>query len=262
MRGFKNALWTETLKARRSKAPLMSVIVFSIIPIVSGLFMLILKNPEFAKSIGLIGTKAQLAAGSADWPSFLGVIAQATAIGGFMLFSLVVIWIFGREYSDRTLKDILAVPVSRSEIVAAKFLLLIVWSILLSILVLGLSFIVGAAVDMPKWSSSVAWSGIGSIAGCAGLTIVLILPVAFVSCAGRGYLPGFGYTLLTLIVGMIFAATGWGIYIPWSVPGLFSGAAGSEGGQPGALGFILVVLTGIIGVAVTFFWWTHADQTR
>lgn len=262
MRGFKNALWAEALKARRSKAPLVSVIVFSIIPIVCGLFMLILKNPEFAESIGLIGAKAQLTAGSADWPSFLGVISRATAIGGFILFSLVAIWIFGREYSDRTLKDILAVPTSRSQIVAAKFTLLIIWSVLLCLLVLGLSFIVGAAVNIPQWSSSVAWSGIGRIAGCAGLTIVLMLPVAFVSCVGRGYLPGFGYALLTLVVGMIFAATGWGIYIPWSVPGLFSGAAGSEGGQPGAIGFILVVLTGVTGVAITFYWWTHADQTR
>lgn len=262
MSGFKNALWTETLKARRSKAPLMSLIVFSIIPVVCGLFMLILKNPEFAKNIGLIGAKAQLTAGSADWPSFLGVIAQATAIGGSMLFSLIAIWILGREYSDRTLKDILALPTSRSEIVAAKFTLLIVWSVFLSIFILGLSLIVGAAVNIPGWSSSVAWSGIGRIAGCAGLTIVLMLPVAFVSCAGRGYLPGFGYALLTLIVGMIFAATGWGIYVPWSIPGLYSGAAGSEGGHPGALGFTLVVLTGAIGVAATFYWWRHADQTR
>ncbi|MBN2168162.1 MAG: ABC transporter permease [Actinobacteria bacterium] len=262
MKGFKNALWAEMLKARCSKMPLLSVLVCCIIPVVCGLFMLILKNPDFAKNIGLIGAKAQLAAGSADWPSYLAVIAQATAIAGLMLFSLIAIWLFGREYSDRTLKDILAVPTSRAEIVAAKFTLLVVWSVFLSGLILGLSFIVGAAVDIPKWSQSTAFSATGHIAGCAGLTVLIILPVAFVTCAGRGYLPGFGYTLITLAVGMIFAATGWGVYIPWSIPALYSGAAGSEGGQPGAVGFILVVLTGIIGVAVTFYWWTHADQTR
>ncbi|MBN1290056.1 MAG: ABC transporter permease [Actinobacteria bacterium] len=262
MKGFKNALWTEALKARRSKLPLLGILICCIIPVVCGLFMLILKNPDFAKNIGLIGAKAQLAAGSADWPSYLGVVSQATAIAGLLLFSLIAIWVFGREYSDRTLKDILAVPTSRSRIVAAKFTIVVVWSVLLSALILGLSFIIGAAVNIPKWSQSVAFSAAGHIAGTAGLTIVLILPAAFVTCAGRGYLPGFGYTLITLVAGMIFAATGWGVYVPWSIPALYSGAAGTEGGTPGVFSFIIVVLTGITGAAAAFYWLTHADQTR
>lgn len=262
MRGYWNALYVEILKARRSRMLIFSALAFSLIPMFCGLFMLILKNPDFAKRIGLLGAKAQLAAGSADWPSYLGVISQAIAIAGIFLFSLIAIWVFGREYSDRTLKDILSLPTSRSQIVAAKFTLVAAWSIVVSVLVGVLSYGVGAAVQIPKWSSSVALKGASTIAGTAFLTMILILPVAFVASAGRGYLPPMAYTIFTLVLGMIFGATGWGRYIPWSVPALYSGVAGSEGVKPTAISFILVVLTGAIGVAATFYWWRHADQTR
>ena len=76
------ALWAETLKARRSKASLLTVIGFALFPLVSGLFMMILKDPQAAQSMGLISVKAQLVAGTADWPAFFDMLLQATAMGG------------------------------------------------------------------------------------------------------------------------------------------------------------------------------------
>ena len=88
---------------------------------VGGLFMVILKDPAWARRHGLIATKAQLAAGTADWPTYWALLAQAVAVGGVVLFGLVAIWVFGREYSDRTATDLLALPTARSTIVGAKF---------------------------------------------------------------------------------------------------------------------------------------------
>ena len=46
MSNVRVALWAETLKARRSKVSLLSAAAFAILPLVSGLFMVILKDPE------------------------------------------------------------------------------------------------------------------------------------------------------------------------------------------------------------------------
>jgi ABC-2 type transport system permease protein len=51
---FRAALWVETLKARRSKVPWLTALGFSLAPLVGGLFMIILKDPERARSMGLI----------------------------------------------------------------------------------------------------------------------------------------------------------------------------------------------------------------
>lgn len=64
----------------------------------TGVLTFMLKDPAWAKAIGLLGAKAQHTAGIADRPTFLGVVAQATAVGGSLLFAIVTTWVFGREF--------------------------------------------------------------------------------------------------------------------------------------------------------------------
>ncbi|MGB3905901.1 MAG: ABC transporter permease, partial [Anaerolineae bacterium] len=87
MKTFLSAFWVETLKARRSKVSLLTAAGISILPIVGGLFMIILKNPEQARAMGLISVKAQLIAGVDDWPTYFEVLMQSTAMGGTILFA-------------------------------------------------------------------------------------------------------------------------------------------------------------------------------
>src|SRR5829696_5438383 len=168
---FRAALWAETLKARRSKVPWLTALGFSLAPLVGGLFMIILKDPERARSIGLISAKAQLAAGVADWPTMLSLLAQATAVGGGMLFTLVTAWVFGREFSDHTAKELLALPTSREAIVGAKFIVIAAWTTLLSLFIFLLGLIVGAFVDIPGWSTELLRTAFGDLIGSAALTI-------------------------------------------------------------------------------------------
>ncbi|MEW5721354.1 MAG: ABC transporter permease, partial [Chloroflexota bacterium] len=63
MNAFLAAFWAETLKARRSKISLLTTLGFLILPLAGGLFMIILKNPEQARAMGLISAKAQLTVG-------------------------------------------------------------------------------------------------------------------------------------------------------------------------------------------------------
>ncbi len=259
---FRAALWAEALKARRSKVPWLTALGFSLAPLMGGLFMIILKDPERARSMGLISAKAQLAAGVADWPSFFGLLAQATAVGGAMLFTIVTVWVFGREFSDHTAKELLALPTPRAAIVGAKFVVVMIWAAGLTGLVLGIGLVVGAAVGLPGWSTALMWRGSTDLLASAGLTLALMSPVALLASAGRGYLPPIGWAILTIFLAQIVAITGWGAWFPWSVPALFSGMAGPRATQIGLQSYALVVLTCLAGLAGTFAWWHCADQTR
>src|SRR5512132_3981595 len=141
MNGFFPALWAETLKIRRSKVPLFTAIGFSFAPLMGGFFMIILKDPEAARSMGLISAKAQLTAGTAEWSTLFGLLAQATAIAGAIVFAIFTIWIFGREFSDHTVKELLALPTPREAIVAAKLILVTVWTLVLTFLSFGLGLL-------------------------------------------------------------------------------------------------------------------------
>src|ERR1043165_3951906 len=152
MNNFSSALWAETLKMFRSKVPLFTAIGFCMAPLAGGLFMVILKNPEAAKSMGLITAKAQMLTGTADWTSFFSFLAQAVAAGGMVLFSIVTIWVFGREFSDHAVKELLALPTTRETIVTAKFIVIAIWTLLITLLIFGIGILVGSLVVIPGWS--------------------------------------------------------------------------------------------------------------
>ena len=251
------AVWVETLKFRRSKMPFLSLLGFLLVPLMGGFFMIILKDPEFARRVGLISAKAQILAGAADWATFLNLLAQAVAIGGIILFGFIGSWVFGREYSDRTVKDLLALPTSRSTIVLAKFAVVMGWSATVTVVIYFVGLGVGAIVGLPPVPSQVFWQGTLTIVISAVLTISLVTPIAFFACAGHGYLPPLGAAILAIFLAQVIAVIGYGEYFPWSIPALYS-----QGSPIGPASYLIVLITGIIGVAGTFLWWELVDQTH
>jgi len=150
MSNLAQAIYVETLKARRSRVSLFTALGILLLPLAGGFFMIVLKDPEMARRVGLISAKARLIVGTADWPTYLGFLTQSIAAGGFLLFGLIVSWVFGREYSDRTAKDLLALPTSRSAIVLSKFLVVAVWSAALTVLTCLVGLGLGAVIGFPK----------------------------------------------------------------------------------------------------------------
>ncbi len=151
------ALWGEQLKARRARMPLLTLAGLALAPLMGALFMKILLDPAWAARFGLLTTKAQFSAAHGDWPTYFGLLTQALAVGGSIIFSLIVIWLFGREYSDHTAKDLLALPTPRATIVASKLLLAVTWCAVLALWIYLLGLALGALLGLPGWTADV-WS--------------------------------------------------------------------------------------------------------
>jgi ABC-2 type transport system permease protein len=262
MNGYRAALWAETLKARRSRLILLTAAGLLLLPCVSGLFMIILKDPERARSLGLISTKAQITVGVADWPAFFGMLAQGIAIGGAIVFALITAWIFGREFSDRTAKELLALPTPRWVIVGAKFVLIALWVLGLTVLIFGVGLAIGAAVGIPGWSLGLAQASLATLLEVALLTFLLLPFVALFASIGRGYLPALGWTILALAFANIVSFLGWGDWFPWAVPILVSGVTETYADQVGLHSVLVVLVAFLGGTAATFLWWQRADQVQ
>ncbi len=267
MSALRAALWAEMLKARRSKVPLGTAVGISIMPIVGGLFMVIMKDPERARAMGLIGAKAQLlTSGAADWPTYFDFLSVGTSAMGALLFAFITAWVFGREFSDRTVKDLLALPTPRWAIVVAKFALTVLWVLGLSVLVFVLGLGVGTAVSLPGWSVGLAWTSFRTLVVAALLNFMLMPFVAFFASVGRGYIPPLGWAVSTLGMAQVAGLMGWGSWFPWAVPGLysmmFSVMYGQRAEPPALHSYVVVALTFVAGVVGTVVWWRSADQSR
>ncbi len=260
MKFFLAAFWAEILKVRRSKVPLLTTAGFLILPMVSGLFMIILKDPEKAKELGIISVKAQLVGGSADWNTFFGMMNMGTGIAGLILFSIITAWVFGREFSDRTVKELLALPTARWKIISAKLLVIILLPLGITLLIFVVGLGVGTAVDIPGFSEELLWESFGLLLLIALLTTMLMPFVALIASVGRSYLPPLGWAFLTMALAQIAAVMGWGEWFPWAVPSLLSEIGGELPEPLGIHSYLVVVFVFIAGIISTLIWWQKADQ--
>lgn len=258
MRYLLAAIQAEWLKIRKSKMIWITMAAFTIAPVMGGFFMFVLKDPELAESTGLLGAKAQIQ-GDANWPNYFSLLAQTIAVGGIIIFGFVTSWVFGREYTDRTVKDLLALPYPNSFIVIAKYVVSILASLLLTIHVVVIGCLLGWIIDFPGWSLIVALDGLQLILITMILTIALSTPVAFFACYGRGYLAPLGFVVAMVVFSQLIAAVGYGEYFPWAVPALYSGISGIDPVLSVA-SVATVILTSIVGFGATLTWWAFAEQ--
>ena len=259
MNNLSDMIWIESRKAIRSRIPLWTTLGSLFMPFGIAFLIFVSKNPEISQKLGLVSPKANLIAYSAtDWPSYLGLTGMIIAAGGFFLFVLAVSWVFGREFADGTLKDMLAVPVQRSSILLAKFIVVAIWFAALTIVILIVSLVMGAIIKLQGGSISVILQGSALVAITACLAIVVVMPFALFASIWRGYLLPIGAAFLTLMMTNLVAIAGWGEYFPWAVPGLY--AQGKSSLAP--ISYWIVFLTGLAGMIATYLWWKYADQSR
>jgi len=261
MDNLRNTLWIELRKAWRSRVPLATTLGFLMVPVVCAVMMIIFKDPEFARKAGLISMKANLMGGTADWPTYMNMLAQAIAIGGIMLFSIIESWVFGREFVDGTLKDWLAVPVPRGSILLAKFIVTGAWAASMVIMVYGISMGLGALIGLPQGSPQVILSGSRVLLVSTLLVMGVVTPFALLASIGRGYLLSIGITILAVALANVMGILGWGSQFPWAVPAFYANMAG-KGLAIEPVGYWIVLLTGLLGIIGTVVWWRYADQNR
>jgi ABC-2 type transport system permease protein len=256
------AVWAELLKVRRSLVPWVSVAAFTVAGLVGGFFMFVMQDVGRARSLGLLGAKAQFTGGTTDWAGYFALIAQITAVGGLLVFGLVVTWLFGREFSDRTAKDLLAMPTSRRAVVIAKLVIAIGWSLLLAVLVVLISVLLGTVLGLPGWSGVIAVRGLATVFATTLLTVALTTTYGLAASVGRGYLPAVAAMFVSLFAAQVIAAFGYGAWFPFSVPSLLSGAAGPEQAQAGPAGITGVLLVAVAASVGIVMWWERADHNR
>jgi ABC-2 type transport system permease protein len=259
---FAQVLGTEFLKLRRSKVTWGTLAAFSLAPLGIGLMMWIVREPGRAAQFGLLGTKADLMGLAAIWPAFFTMMTLVAGIGGMLLLSFIVAYVFGREYAEGTAKNLLALPVGRHWVALAKLVVAAAWWAALVVAVLAESFVIGAALTLPGFSVTLAATAVSNALLAAGIAYLLAPFVAWIAMAGRGYMPPLGFALAMLALGDILSHTGWATWFPWSVVPLFIGFVGKPVTALPAHAYVVVALTFLAGIAATVLQLRYADNSQ
>ncbi len=257
------AFAAEIIKNRHSQITWVTFIAFSLAPLFGGVFMFLMKDGGTEGLSGAFKAKATLMSFEANWSSYLGLLSQAVGVGGVLIFGFVASWLFGREYSDGTAKDLLSLPISRAKIINAKFLYYIIWCVALVTSNLLLGLLIGFVLHLPGWSFDIFTNSMIVYTVTTILIILLNTPIAFFAIFGKGYMAPLGFVAILLVLAQIIGALGFGNYFPWAIPGIYSGSGGADmKAGLNFFSFLILVITSIIGYFSTVFWWKYSDQTK
>lgn len=212
---------------------------------------------------GAFKAKATLLSFEANWDAYLGLLSQAVGVGGILIFGFVAAWLFGREYSDGTAKDLLSLPVSRTKILNAKFLYYLIWCLALVIFNLLACLAIGYVLKLPGDFKGNIVNNLVIYFNTTILILLLNTPVAFFAIAGRGFMTPLGVVAILLVLAQIIGALGFGSYFPWAVPGIYSGSGGADlKAELNVWSYVIIFITGLIGYIATILWWKYADQKK
>lgn len=251
-------LRVELFKVWKSKVIWLTALAFTMAPLMAGFFMFVLKDPNLAESTGLLGAKAQIA-GEASWPSYVKLHAQMISVGGILVFGFVMSWIFGREFADGTVKELLVLPYSRAIVIIAKFIVSLITNLLLTTYIIIIGFIIGMLIDLPNWSIDIIFDDYVRLIFITILTMILSTPVALFACVGRGYLAPLGFVIFTLVFSQVLTAIGYGHHFPWAIPAIYSDIIETD------IVFswhrlLLIFVTSGLGVISTIYYMLFTDQ--
>jgi hypothetical protein len=193
------ALKAEVFKLRRSTTPLWSAFI-------------VLCAPFFCWVL------VDYTAGPHTWGTFMDMGASMLSTWyGIMLFALVTAYVFGREYVDGTVKDLLTQPVRRESFLAAKGVVAFVWLLSLTVLSVVAQAGFALALGLKGASSAGLVDHLVTSLKVAALLFATTPIVALLAIAGRNYLAPLVYAAGAACIGVGLAEAGWTRWFPWSM---------------------------------------------
>jgi len=257
---FVSLIQIELLKALHSMVFRVILAGYSIAPVIGAVFVLIVRDPSISKNSPLLEAKANLAGLSPDWPGYLGFLDMTLGVGGIIIFGFIISWVFGREYSDKTINDILTLPLPGKFIVFAKFITVAIWSLVVSLWIFFLGSVLGFTMQLDGWDKLIYLQSFLKFIHLWLMVTLASFPVAWFAITGKGYMAPLGFVIFSMVIGQIAGAVGFGQYTPWSIPGLYSGAGGETNAQITITGVLIVYLTGLFAIIATIYQWTRNDN--
>ncbi|MCR4422004.1 MAG: ABC transporter permease subunit [Spirochaetales bacterium] len=255
------ALKVETIKTIKSKVFLWIILFSLFVSFMLWVLFYMIKNPTIARESIILRAKANILGSTADWKTFHEIMNMLIAIIGFISFGFLTIWIFGREYVEKTYKDLLALPIKREAIIMAKTINSFLFSIVIAFFLYLFSMIAAFLVGLGEFDSKIALFSLKRYLIISLMNIALTTVLSFITSIARSYIMPFGFLVLMILVSnFAINLSENSQYIPWAIPLIYAGMFIKEGLTIDFISYIILAFTCFLGFVSTIIFWVKADQ--
>lgn len=182
---------------------------------------------------------------------------------GLIVYAVIAAYLFSREYTERTLKTILTIPVSKTAFIISKFIMLFIWIMALTV-VTWLGMFVLAAVyktvfGLAGFSIIIAMRYLGKMLMGGALLFITISPFAFLALWTQGLVVPI-IAVATIAMGNVALTNETlGALFPWSATFLLIDNRIVQTGYPCPLAIALIVLVSILGFLASVAYFKKED---
>ena len=190
---------------------------------------------------------------------FSTVNMYMSALFAILLFSIIISYLFGREYNEHTLKTMLTVPISRGKFLISKYLMFLIWILILTVVTSLSTLAFGFAAGLSGFSLQLFINSFAELLFANVLLFLTFSPFVFISLFITNMVPAMvGGASLTL-VSLLVNGQSWAPYVPWACPYLISSGEIADYGVSLMIPYGVILVTFIIGLAISYVYFTKKD---
>ena len=190
---------------------------------------------------------------------FTNVNMYMSALFAIMLFSIMISYLFGREYNEHTLKTMMTIPISRGKFLISKYVMFLVWILILTVVTSLSSLVFGFIAGLEGFTLKLFIDSFAQLLFANVLLFLTFSPFVFLSLFITNMVPAMvGGAGLTLVNMLIYGQT-WAPYVPWVCPYLIASGEIAEYATSPTVSYGIILVTFLIGLAISYIYFTKTD---
>lgn len=232
-----NILYGEWLKLKRSKIIIIGLLGSMIVPlfVIFNTLQHYFKNPNTVIYLFSLYDSAIM---------FLMLLFAP------LVMSIFAVWLISREYSEKTLKTIFSVPVSRNKFLIGKFLIFYIlvqlfmvlsWAHIFILAVICKLFVnVKLVITIPtvlfliRILFKMVYGGT--------LLYMTLTPVIYLSIRNKGFITPLIFAVAVCLFSVILSGSGIAGFFPWTASYLLVSGRSGNGGCPPFISLFIIIL--------------------
>ena len=190
---------------------------------------------------------------------FSNVNMYMSAMFAVLIFAIIISYLFGREYNEHTLKTMLTIPVSREKFLASKYVMFLVWIVILTVATSLSTVIFGFIAGLEGFTLKLFIDSFAQLLFSNVLLFLTFSPFVFLSLFITNMVPAMvGGAALSLVNLMVYGQS-WAPFVPWVCPYLIASGEIAHYTTSITVSYGVILATFLIGLAISYIYFTKKD---
>lgn len=180
-----------------------------------------------------------------------------------MIYIAITAYLFSREYTEKTLKTILPIPISRTKLLISKFFTQFIWTTILTVVtwagILILSGIYHGIFGMAGFELSTAIQWLYKFLLSNILMFITLSPFAYVAIKTKGFVSPIIASAVIVMGSAALCNQDFGALYPWTITFFIVKGKIQSTGYPIGLAVAIIALLSVAGFLMTINYFKKED---